>query len=157
MSAESQSVRSQVIPLIRDHVVVPSVAIAEVVNLSEIEPIPDAPEWVVGHMSWRGIEVPLLSVASMGGEDVDEDELVDSRVVILHCNSKRAGVNNIGILSHGLPHLLQLQHSNTTYVENSDQQSELARCTIEVRHNEQLYTGYILDIELFEQRYRESL
>src|SRR6185436_471228 len=47
---------------------VPSATIAEVVNVSEITPIPLGPAWLLGAMIWRTLVVPLVSVEALFGK-----------------------------------------------------------------------------------------
>jgi chemosensory pili system protein ChpC len=57
----AQQVKCILLTLRTENVVVPNAAVAEIVSLREIHKIRNAPKWLLGKMSWRGIEIPLVS------------------------------------------------------------------------------------------------
>lgn len=153
MKQGSQSVRCQIIPILQGHIIVPSVAIAEVVNYGSVLPLPSAPEWLLGMVEWRGHSVPLVSLDALEGVLISKQQLENTHMVILNCDPQVAGVHYIGIVAHGLPHLKLLQSDNTRAVAHGG--SRVARCYIEVQQQEQLDAAYILDLPHLEQHYSQ--
>jgi chemosensory pili system protein ChpC len=47
------------LPLREKNLLLPSSAIAEIISFEKPKEVPDAPEWLVGILSWRGINIPL--------------------------------------------------------------------------------------------------
>jgi chemosensory pili system protein ChpC len=159
MSDELQTVRCQLIPLSKDLVIVPSIAIAEVVNYSGIvDSSQDDREWQLGNVMWRGLEVPLISLDAMNeGASHAHENLNDARVIILNCDPQLAGVNYIGCLSHGLPHLTMLSRDNIKVVSSDSHSSDLASCYIAMSTEQSEGAVYVLDLPLLQKRYSEQV
>ena len=65
-------VASLLIPMVGRPMLLPNVAVAEIVPWEEPEKQDNAPEWFLGNVTWRGINVPLVSLELMNDTDVDE-------------------------------------------------------------------------------------
>ncbi len=65
-------VASLLIPMVGRPMLLPNVAVAEIVPWEEPEKQDNAPEWFLGYVSWRGVDVPLVSLELMNDTDVDE-------------------------------------------------------------------------------------
>ncbi len=65
-------VASLLIPMVGRPMLLPNVAVAEIVPWEEPEKQDNAPEWYLGNVSWRGIDIPLVSLELMNDTDVDE-------------------------------------------------------------------------------------
>ena len=65
-------VASLLIPMVGRPMLLPNVAVAEIVPWEEPEKQDNAPEWFLGNVSWRGVDVPLVSLELMNDTDVDE-------------------------------------------------------------------------------------
>lgn len=71
MNDNSQLLPCVMIPMIDRQLLLPNVSIAEVVDYAGAEPEPDAPEWIVGRLNWRGLDLPVISYdAANGGRAV---------------------------------------------------------------------------------------
>lgn len=53
-------IRSMLIPLSGDPVVLPGTAVAEIVPYLTPSPVEGAPSWLLGQVAWRGREIPLI-------------------------------------------------------------------------------------------------
>ena len=71
--SESQSViASLYLPVSNDQLLLPNVSVAEVVGYQEPKKLNDGPEYFLGTIHWRGIDIPLVSLELMNDTDVDE-------------------------------------------------------------------------------------
>ena len=68
MKAVEERIHSLEIPLADASLLVPSAAVAEVANPSELFPVPGTPPWFLGVVGWRSQAVAVVSFeALMGG------------------------------------------------------------------------------------------
>lgn len=86
----------------------PFVAMAEVVGYQDPTPYASAPPWLLGAVTWRGCAVPLLSLAMADAEPVDVDRGQRARLVICYTPSGNRALPYVGILSFKPPRLARL-------------------------------------------------
>ena len=67
MNAVVETVRSLWVPLNDLGLLVPNVAIAEVINYQPLDMVQDGPEWLLGVMRWRDQELPVVSMERLLG------------------------------------------------------------------------------------------
>jgi chemosensory pili system protein ChpC len=104
-------VRSQLIPLDGMRLVLPNTAIAEVISYQKPEPVADSPAWLLGTISWRGIEtMPVIAF-----ETASTEALVtpgkSSRIIVLNTLNEHSELHFYGILAQGIPRLISLDDS----------------------------------------------
>mgnify|MGYP000066495687 CR=1 FL=1 len=63
-----QEVASLLIPLQGHTILLPNVTVAEIVPVSEVQPIQEAPAWYLGNCIWRELTVPVLSIEALNGD-----------------------------------------------------------------------------------------
>ena len=64
MASGAQSVKCVILTLRSENVMVPNAAIAEIISARDTLHIDNTPNWYVGKMPWRDVDVPLVSFAS---------------------------------------------------------------------------------------------
>lgn len=104
-------IRSVLIPLQGMSLLLPNVAIAEVVAYSQPTAIPKAPEWVKGMMSWRGQRVPLLSFERLAGKP-NPPLTTTSRIAILNRHNTDSFYDFLGLVVQGIPRLLRISQGD---------------------------------------------
>ncbi len=70
MSATAESVRSLWIPLEGINLMLPNVAVAEVINYQPLELVDNGPDWLLGALRWRELEMPVIALESICGFDL---------------------------------------------------------------------------------------
>lgn len=96
---------SLLVPLGGRPLLVPNVAIAEIVPFDAPVPVAGKPQWFLGHISWRGVKVPVISVMQLRGED--EDVPPEARIAVF--NGVGGHVAFYGVISHGIPRLVRVR------------------------------------------------
>lgn len=104
---------SLLIPLAQYSLLLPNVAVAEVVGIKEVdcEPIAaeqQAPAWLLGYVVWRGVRIPLLSWPLANGEQTDDSWNQASRLAIINRVSADSGWDFYAVVTRGLPRLLRV-------------------------------------------------
>lgn len=96
---------SLMVPLQGRPLLVPNLAVAEIVPFSEPVPVADKPVWYIGDIHWRGVNVPVVSVVLMRGED--EDIPSDARIAVF--NGLDGKLPFYGVICHGIPRLVRVR------------------------------------------------
>lgn len=90
------------IPLAGSALLVPSAAVAEVANLSDMFPVPGAPAWVLGVIGWRSQAVPVVSFEALIGNTAPAVS-PGSRIVIFYPFPGRRHRGFYGLLTSSEP------------------------------------------------------
>ncbi|WJW75798.1 chemotaxis protein CheW [Thiohalobacter sp. IOR34] len=108
MSADLQDkVRSLVVPLDGRRLLVPNVAVAEIVPYRAPQPVEDAPSWLLGMLEWRGLELALISYEAACGAPRPVTG-PQSRIAVFNTLSGEGEPGFYALLTAGIPHLVKL-------------------------------------------------
>ena len=105
MSAVVESVRSLWVPLDGVNLLVPNVAIAEVINYQPLELIQDGPAWLLGRLRWRDQALPVISMESMCGFGLPQGER-GARISVLNSVRRGSALAFYAIVTAGIPRLI---------------------------------------------------
>ena len=108
-------IRSVVVPLSGVQILIPNATVAEVVGFTSPEPVPDAPEWLLGTFLWRGWQVPLISFANLT-EHAETESVEGARMCITKSLIDNERMPYIAILAQGFPRLTTVTDDNLTEV-----------------------------------------
>ncbi len=114
-------VRSLWVPLREMNLLLPNLAVAEISGYRVPEAIPGMPEWLLGMVKWNEREIPVISLESICGLTVPSNP-VFSRLMIIHSVRPGSRVEFFGIVTAGLPGLIQFGHDTADHVEVYDGQ-----------------------------------
>jgi len=129
---------------------VPTVSIAEMVSYSAPQPIEQAPDWLLGMVEWRNIQVPVLSFEVLNGE-ANPGTAIRSRLAVFNNTGVSDDLPFIALPTQAIPKLLRL--SSQDIVESDENNQPFDRMRVEVEDE----TLVIPDISSLEQVYVEWL
>lgn len=133
MADSIQEVYSLMIPTVNSHIVLPNTNVAEVVPFSNVELFDESnekPNWYLGHLLWRGINIPLLSIDLIKGEQ-DARANKRSRVAIAHTLNSNRDVPYLAIVVQGIPRLSHVREDNIQYMQD-DGLSQAEKMRVEI-------------------------
>lgn len=99
-----REVRGVMIPVTQGRVLLPNASVAEVITYANPEPIPSAPPWLLGRLSWRGWRLPLFSFSMLAGLAAEE-HTTNAKVVILKALEGHQKMPFLALLTQGFPRL----------------------------------------------------
>lgn len=100
------SLTGLVVPLADRTLLLPNVAVAELIPYRAPPAMTGMPAWFLGQVAWRDLSLPLLSFeAASGGQAVTGD---GARIAILNALGGRANVKFIALLVQGIPRSLRV-------------------------------------------------
>ncbi len=106
MSQIQDKVRSLLIPVQGGTLLLPNVAVAEVVDYQAPQAVEGGPPWLLGFIHWRGLDVPLISFEVVRGDSNPE---VDPHARVAVVNSVKGGeVAFYALLTAGIPRLVRV-------------------------------------------------
>ena len=122
---QKQEVYSLMIPTVDSNILLPNSNIAEIVPFSNVELYAKSggkPDWYLGHLLWRGLDIPLVSIDIMqGASDPRADKR--ARVAVAHTLNSNRELPYIAIVVQGIPRLSHVTQDNInllTEKETSD-------------------------------------
>lgn len=104
MSETTSDIRGVMITVSNGRLLLPNATVAEVITFAEPEPVPDAPDWLLGRVRWRGWRLPLISFARLTGYTAPEGEL-GAKVAVMKSLGGDAKLPYFALLTQGFPRL----------------------------------------------------
>lgn len=102
MSSVAERIHSLEIPLTEGALLVPSAAVAEVANPTEMFPLPGTPPWVLGVVGWRSQAVCVVSFEALMGA-TPSFVTAGSKIVVFYPFTGRPESEFYAILSSSEP------------------------------------------------------
>lgn len=99
-----REIRGVMIPVTGGRVLLPNATVAEVITYTAPEKIANAPDWLLGRISWRGWRLPLFSLPVLAGHSTGE-ETRNARVSVLKALGGNAKLPFLAMLAQGFPRL----------------------------------------------------
>lgn len=104
MAEDTQVIKCIILTLRSENVMVPNAAIAEIISAKDATRMENVPDWYLGKMAWRGVDVPLVSFEAAGGDKARSVNL-NTQVAVLYAVNKDAVYPYIGLVISGVPHV----------------------------------------------------
>ncbi len=106
MATDSQFIKSILLTLTNELVVLPNAAVAEIISPQDVSEVDNAPAWVLGKTRWRGTDVPVVSYEAASGNNAEKININTQVAVIYSVNSDEdRKYPFIGLAMHGVPHV----------------------------------------------------
>jgi chemotaxis signal transduction protein len=123
LSSRVTSLTGLLVPLSDRSLLLPNIAIAELIDYQDSKAEPDAPDWYLGPITWRHRTLPLLSFeAACGGRTRVGGR---ARIVVLNALGGRNDLKFIALLTQGIPRSCKVD-SQLSYVDVQLAELELA-------------------------------
>lgn len=100
-----QEIRTILAPLTDGYVMLPNIAIGEILTYTSPEPFRRGPPWLLGEIAWHGWQVPVINYERLL-EPASVTKLTSkTRILIIKTLGESTQVNYIGLVIQGLPRL----------------------------------------------------
>lgn len=104
MNAVVESVRSLWVPLEGINLLLPNVAVAEVINYQPLDMIQSGPDWLLGSLRWRERQLPIISMERLCGFNLPQGGS-RARISILNSVQAETDVPFYAMVTSGIPRL----------------------------------------------------
>lgn len=118
-------IRTIVAPLLQGNILLPNVAVAELLAFTLPEPLKKAPNWVLGELIWHGWQVPIISFEHMVDEAYGNVVTSKARIMIIKTLGESTQVNYIGLIIQGLPRMRKVTQQTLTEKPDSNLPDEV--------------------------------
>lgn len=108
-----ETLNSLIVPLREQSLLLPNVAVAELVGFRLSEAASHGPDWFLGWTLWREQQVPMVDIDLLMGDTADAPE-VSPRTLILNAIGGTPGVHFIALRVWGIPRSRKLQRGDLT-------------------------------------------
>jgi len=134
MAQVAKHVASQVLSLNGERVILPNTAVAEIIPYVSADPLSeslkkDAPVWLLGMISWRGVSVPLLSMETILGSDYQQAGKRSS-IAIINAVGSVTGAPFFAVVTQGIPRLLHVSGDTLSLIEESGDNNKAVSCHV---------------------------
>lgn len=106
MAEAPEQIASLLIPMIGRPLLLPNVAVAEIVTWDEPEKTEDAPPWMLGTVDWRGIPLPVVSLELMNDSEIEDADVGQRLAVINGVGEYKKSFYAISV--QGIPRLVRV-------------------------------------------------
>jgi len=111
-----EKIHSLWVPLREMNLLLPNMAVAEIGSYRTPEEVPGMPEWFLGMVRWREHDIAVISLESVCGLTIPTNP-VFSRLMIVNSVRPDSSVEYYGIVTAGLPGLIQFGYETADRVE----------------------------------------
>lgn len=120
-----EQIAGLLIPMVGRPMILPNVAIAEIVQWKRPTRKDNAgPQWLLGKVEWRGLQIPLLSLELMNNIELDEAQYGSRIAVVNGVGKTRLPFYAISI--QGIPRLIRVYPEEITQEEKQPDKPAMA-------------------------------
>jgi chemosensory pili system protein ChpC len=102
----SNEIRAVLIPIEEGRkLLLPNAMVAEVLGMRSIDKIDSSEDWLLGTVSWRGWDIPLIDFAILTGANVKADVKSSYNLAVLKSINHPQDMPYFAVLSRGIPKL----------------------------------------------------
>ncbi|WPP44256.1 chemotaxis protein CheW [Pseudomonas sp. AN-1] len=101
--AAQQTLNTLLLPLSDRVLLLPSVALAELINQRPVEAHPGTPDWYLGDLIWRDLRLPLLSFEAASSGKPPAPVGSGARIAVINAIGGRPQLKFYALLVQGIP------------------------------------------------------
>ena len=105
MARMAVDIRSVLIPVTGERVLLPNATVAEVITYSTPDAVDGTPDWVLGRVVWRGWRVPVFSLPMLAGWASRENE-AGAKIAVLKALGGNPDMPFMAMVTQGFPRLV---------------------------------------------------
>jgi len=141
------AVHCLLLPMHTEIALLPNAAVAEVIPFVQPVAIEDAPSWLVGYISWRDRQVPLVMFEAASEGTVGRIHK-GCRIAILNTLNGNSSLPYIAIVMQGLPSLQVVRTNSIQYDNKSSKQRQSIKAYVNLNGT----AAIVPDIDELESR-----
>ncbi|MGH8372577.1 MAG: chemotaxis protein CheW [Gammaproteobacteria bacterium] len=119
MTDTIEEVYSLLIPFAGGKLILPRLSVAEVTGYVRPKPVPNAPIWLLGLMSWQDQQIPLVSFEGLCGRKVPE-RANRTRIAVTYAINDQLEPPVFAIMTQGYPYLVRVNSAVLSVESEND-------------------------------------
>lgn len=132
MNENSQALQCVMIPVTGRQLLLPNVSIAEVVDFDSADAGANTPDWLVGHLDWRGLRLPVVSYDAANGGQLVVPGDNRGRIIVLNTigpNHTRAPF--MALVTQGIPSQARLEEEQMRQLDGENGPADLMQVEVD--------------------------
>lgn len=128
MNDNSQSLSCVMIPVGERQLLLPNVSIAEVVDYASSDAGAGAPDWLAGHLEWRGLNLPVISYDAANGGTLSIPGENRGRIVVLNAlsdSNSNKKLRFMALITQGIPSQVRIAEDHIKQLEGENGPADL--------------------------------
>jgi chemosensory pili system protein ChpC len=125
----------------------PNATVAEVITYSNPEPVPGAPEWLLGRVRWRGWGLPIVSYSRMVRWS-NEVASLGAKVAVLKGVGNHAKMPYFAVLTQGFPRLITIAEGELAETAEPDADLQDGIYSQAEFHNDDCVVPDLVNVEM---------
>ena len=114
---QQEVVAAFILPTQGKRLIVPNVAIAEIIAMTPIQPLEQAPPSCQGLIHWRGIDIPVLSFEQANSQ-MATHTTTQSRIAVFNSINPNSALAFFAILIQAIPRMLKVGKQDLTELDD---------------------------------------
>lgn len=110
-TTNTNEIRGVLIQIAGSQLLLPNAATVEVLSYADPEPIPHAPDWLLGQIRWRGWRLPMVSFARIAGT-YTEGGAIGTKVIVIKALGGDPKLPYFALVAQGFPRLVTISRDN---------------------------------------------
>ena len=132
MNDNSQTLSCVMIPMSERQLLLPNVTIAEVVDYASSDAGANTPDWLVGYLDWRGLQLPVISYDAANGGSLSVPGANRGRIVVLNTiGEHHQQVPFMALVTQGIPSQARLTEDQIRQLDGEAGPADLMQVEVE--------------------------
>lgn len=150
---EPADIRGVLIQIQDGRLLLPNATVSEVLSYAEPEPLEGAPGWILGHIRWRGWQLPLVAWARLAQTAPDEAGGLGSKVAVLKALHGNPRLPYFALLTQGFPRLVTVSRQALVAAAGADGLPDAALAAVMLHEDR----AFVPDMDAIAQRIDAAL
>jgi chemosensory pili system protein ChpC len=151
MNDNSQTLSCVMIPMSGRQLLLPNVTIAEVVDYAGTNAGADMPEWLIGYLDWRGLQLPIISYDAANGGTAPAAADGRGRIIVLNTiGEQHRELPFVALITQGIPSQTRLTEDQIRKLDGEAGPADLMEVEVDGEN------AWIPDLDYIESLARQS-
>jgi|SRR5690554_1068119 len=151
MNDNSQTLSCVMVPMDGRQLLLPNVTIAEVVDYANATTEADMPDWLVGYLDWRGLQLPIISYDAANGGKAPASNGNRGRIIVLNIiGDHHKDLPFIALITQGIPSQARLTEEQIRKLDGKAGPADLMEVEVDGEN------AWIPNLEYIESLARQS-
>ncbi|NVJ67633.1 MAG: chemotaxis protein CheW [Gammaproteobacteria bacterium] len=115
----TNEVFSFMIPMLQDNLLMPSETVAEIVpfmNVNLFENAENGDDWHIGNLAWRNMNIPVISLERVQGQQ-DLGDIRRSRIAVIYTLNGNQDLPYLAFTVQGIPRIIPVGSDNSEMLD----------------------------------------
>ncbi|MCB1645338.1 MAG: chemotaxis protein CheW [Pseudomonadales bacterium] len=120
------------VPLQKSSILIPNATVAEIIPYEPLQRVEDTPDWFLGYLAWRGVQVPVVSfeMLSVDRASFSLVSVSSASLVVLRAIGGNAHFRYFALVAQALPRLMRVSSEALMEIDEEIYRTELLRARL---------------------------